>query len=102
MTRSTGRCFVGKIIAAPGEEKRASVSDRQMASKELYAPMGINTAKVKICNQCGILATASDSMIEEDRQSYPEFSRSPQNGGISTSRNGEVGRDFSRKRDGIS
>lgn len=58
--------FVGKITAASEGEGRVLVSDRQMSSKDLYVLVRANTIRVKIDDQCDILATVPDSMVERD------------------------------------
>jgi len=59
--------FVGKITATSGGGKgRVLTSDEQMVSEDLYSLVRTNTVRVKIDDQCDILATVSDTMVERD------------------------------------
>ena len=57
--------FVGKITATSrSDRERVSASDKQIASKDHYALVRTNTIRVKIDDQCEILATVSDPMVD--------------------------------------
>ena len=67
--------FVGNITATSGRgEGRVLTSDKQMVLDDLYSLVRTNTVRVKIDDQCDILATVSDTMAERDQQVCLKFS----------------------------